>query len=196
MSSPGSLLSPLLFFSRSFLFYFVCVCLFSFHSKSSHSKLVSYTFPFLVPPFYYLLFSGSLHSSLYSSLVNSSSLWRSSSACHQHSLGPLFLPPCRRLPPLLQGPDPHGRPHCRPLRSRPRGPTSTSHFDLLINNCFITWQVVTEPVSYHLIQASVFFSHSLPSFCISSPQLLHLWQLHSPLFIEPKQTDLSNLFSP
>lgn len=109
----------------------------------------------------------------------------------------LFSPPLQTTPPpLLQGPDPHGRPHCRPLRSRPRGPTSTSHFDLLINNCFITWQVVTEPVSYHLIQASVFFSHSLPSFCISSPQLLHLWQLHSPLFIEPKQTDLSNLFSP
>lgn len=204
MSSPGSLLSPLLFFSRSFLFYFVCVCLFSFHSKSSHSKLVSYTFPFLVPPFLLFTFSGSLCSSLFllsRQLVKSVEIF----LCLSSSvlLGPLFCSPplqttrrCCPPPLLLQGPDPHGRPHCRPLRSRPRGPSSTSHFDLLINNCFITWQVVTEPVSYHLIQASVFLSHSLPSFCISSPQLLHLWQLHSPLFIEPKQTDLSNLFSP
>lgn len=180
----------------------MCVC-FPFTQNLPTQNLFRIRFLSLFPPFYYLLFPGLCVPLFFYSLVNSSSLWRSSSACHHPFFWGLFfaLPPCRRLgvvapPLLLQGPDPHGRPHCRPLRSRPRGPSSTSHFDLLINNCFITWQVVTEPVSYHLIQASVFLSHSLPSFCISSPQLLHLWQLHSPLFIEPKQTDLSNLFSP
>ncbi|KAL7786070.1 hypothetical protein V8C43DRAFT_148018 [Trichoderma afarasin] len=99
MSSPGSLLSPLLFFSRSFLFYFVCVCLFSFHSKSCTQNLFRIRFLSLSPPFYYLLFPGLCIPLFFYSLVNSSSLWRSSSACHHPFFWGLFfaLPPCRRL---------------------------------------------------------------------------------------------------
>ncbi|KAM6485211.1 hypothetical protein HDV62DRAFT_282576 [Trichoderma sp. SZMC 28011] len=115
MSSPGSLLSPLLFFSRSFLFYFVCVCLFSFHSKSSTQNLFRIRFLSLPPPFLLFTFSGSLCSSLFllsRQLVKSVEIF----LCLSSSvlLGPLFCSPPLQTDSALLPPPPLTR--TRPSR--------------------------------------------------------------------------------
>lgn len=119
---PGSLLLFSFFFLQSrFFFPFIVFC---FRSGSLNSFRICFFISFL-------LFWCHLLSSLFfcgDPLLSSIILWD-------------FCPPPpplqttrRGFHPFLQGtrPDPHGRPHCRPLRSGPRGPVIFT----LINNCF------------------------------------------------------------